>query len=138
ANGVAIDASDFAEGDAEAGGPEFSRKPAAEIFPPVRQTINLDALARREGEISLAEAEARIAAWREAAAEVGRTGANRDKVIVSLFDYTGAWSQPWEDAGYRVLRFDIKTGSDLLTSDWFWNRLSEIREQGIEVYGVLS
>lgn len=137
--GVAIDASDHAEGDGEKRAPgEVDRMPDDQVFPAVKTTVNLDKEGKASGEISLDEAQRRIAEWKRIAAEIGKTGRNRDKIIVSLFDYTGAWSQPWVDAGYQVLRFDIKTGSDILTDDFFWNRLTEIREEGKEVYGVLS
>ena len=36
-------------------------------------------------------------------------------LIVSLFDYTGIWSQPYRDAGYDVLQIDIQHGRDILT-----------------------
>jgi hypothetical protein len=31
------------------------------------------------------------------------------KTLLSLFDYSGTWSQPFEDAGWNVIRWDIKT-----------------------------
>lgn len=33
--------------------------------------------------------------------------------ILSLCDYTGAWSQPYRDAGYDVVQVDIKHGQDV-------------------------
>jgi C-5 cytosine-specific DNA methylase len=33
--------------------------------------------------------------------------------IVSLFDYTGIWSQPYADAGYEVIKIDIQNGRDI-------------------------
>ncbi|MCK4625031.1 MAG: hypothetical protein KAV00_06960 [Phycisphaerae bacterium] len=33
--------------------------------------------------------------------------------ILSLCDYTGAWSRPWADAGYNVILVDIKHGQDV-------------------------
>lgn len=36
--------------------------------------------------------------------------------IVSLFDFTGNWSQPYVDAGYEVIRVDIQHGIDIY--DW--------------------
>lgn len=30
------------------------------------------------------------------------------KTLLSLFDYSGGWSQPFEDAGWNVIRWDIK------------------------------
>lgn len=38
---------------------------------------------------------------------------NRHKTILSLCDFTGAWSQPYADAGYTVRRVDIKRGEDV-------------------------
>jgi hypothetical protein len=35
--------------------------------------------------------------------------------IVSLFDYTGIWSQPYRDAGYDVVQIDIQHGRDIWT-----------------------
>lgn len=35
------------------------------------------------------------------------------RTILSLCDYTGAWSQPYADAGYNVVRVDIKYGDDV-------------------------
>ena len=37
-----------------------------------------------------------------------------EKTILSLFDITGNWSQPYLEAGYNVLRHDIKDGWDIL------------------------
>lgn len=34
-------------------------------------------------------------------------------LVVSLFDYTGIWSQPYRDAGYDVLQVDIQHGKDI-------------------------
>ena len=34
-------------------------------------------------------------------------------LILSLCDYSGAWSQPYVDAGYEVRRVDIKNGEDV-------------------------
>jgi hypothetical protein len=35
------------------------------------------------------------------------------KTVLSLCDYSGAWSQPYADAGYDVLRVDIQRGQDV-------------------------
>lgn len=37
--------------------------------------------------------------------------------ILSLFDYTGNWSQPYMERGYEVVRIDLQRGFDLL----HWN-----------------
>ena len=62
---------------------------------------------------------------------------NRQKWVISLFDTSGAWSQPWVDAGYQVLRFDIQDeqlievqeGESVRTAN-----IGDIFEHGIEVY----
>lgn len=45
------------------------------------------------------------------------TGCSLTKHILSLFDFSGVWSQPYADAGYRVERVDIQTGVDVLDLD---------------------
>lgn len=35
------------------------------------------------------------------------------KTILSLCDYSGAWSQPYVDAGYDVTRIDLQHGQDV-------------------------
>ena len=35
------------------------------------------------------------------------------KVILSLCDYSGRWSDPYKEAGYEVVRVDIKLGFDV-------------------------
>lgn len=34
------------------------------------------------------------------------------RTILSFYDFSGAWSQPYVDAGYYVVRIDIKRGQD--------------------------
>lgn len=36
------------------------------------------------------------------------------KTILSLFDYSGRWSQPYRENGYEVFQVDIKLGIDIL------------------------
>lgn len=38
-------------------------------------------------------------------------------VILSLFDYSGRWSQPYKELGYEVYQVDIKLGLDVLELD---------------------
>jgi hypothetical protein len=37
----------------------------------------------------------------------------QDRLILSLCDFSGVWSQPYLDAGYDVVRADIKHGQDV-------------------------
>lgn len=39
------------------------------------------------------------------------------KTILSLFDFSGNWSQPYRDAGYHVVQIDEKLGFDILDFD---------------------
>ncbi len=50
------------------------------------------------------------------------------KTILSLCDYSGVWSQPYVDAGYNVVRVDIKDGADV--------RL--FKKPGYPVHGILA
>lgn len=49
-------------------------------------------------------------------------------VVLSLCDYTGSWSRPYEEAGYLVIRVDLKHGQDV--------RLMEMPQQ--RVHGILA
>lgn len=97
---------------------------------------------RDAGWLTPAEARERIESWKaHAAAQGGPGSANAQKVVLSLFDYTGAWSQPWEDAGYQVFRFDIQSDPDVgdvnkfsteFFSDWFGDF------DGMDIHAILA
>jgi len=36
------------------------------------------------------------------------------KVIISLFDHSGAWSDPYREVGYDVTKIDLKEGRDVM------------------------
>lgn len=40
------------------------------------------------------------------------------KRILSLFDYTGNWANPYKENGYEVLLIDLKYGDNILTWDY--------------------
>ena len=68
---------------------------------------------RDAGWLTVEEAKKRIDEWEANAVEQGKgrnpiNNGNGDKVVISLFDLTGSWSLPWEQAGYQVYRFDIQ------------------------------
>jgi hypothetical protein len=52
------------------------------------------------------------------------------RIILSLFDYSGIWSQPYVEAGYHVLRYDLKHGQDV--------RLLKLSDIPQPVYGILA
>jgi len=78
--------------------------------------------------------------WNDSAIEQTETALlkaeNGGKTILSLFDYTGHWGQPYADAGYNVIPLDIQNGHDItkLSNEY----LSE--ELGIEgeIWGILA
>ncbi len=49
------------------------------------------------------------------------------KTILSLCDYSGAWCQPYRDAGYDVIQVDVKTGQDV-----------RLLQYPGDVYGILA
>jgi hypothetical protein len=53
------------------------------------------------------------------------------KVILSLFDLTGNWSQPYREKGYEVIQIDIQKGFDLL--NWNYKALPRTYFRGILV-----
>ena len=57
------------------------------------------------------------------------------KTILSLFDHSGGWSQPYWDAGYDVMQFDLKHGHDI--RDFSVEYLIDVAEVD-EVHGILS
>lgn len=97
------------------------------------------------GWMTPAEARNKIDEWKQHAANQYDNpkirDANSDKVVLSLFDKSGQWSQPWEDAGYQVYRFDIQNDEELgdvnnfsteFFNDWFG------QFEGREVYAILA
>lgn len=45
------------------------------------------------------------------------------KTVLSLFDYSGIWSKPYRDAGYKVVQIDIKLGTDIMK--WNYTQIKE-------------
>lgn len=107
----------------------------------VRLADKAKAYQQAHGWMAPAEARQQIERWRAHALAQGDTGANADKVVLSLFDKSGAWSRPWEEAGYQVFRFDIqscpevgdvnKFGSGFF-GDWFADF------DGMDIHAVLA
>ena len=50
------------------------------------------------------------------------------KIILSLFDYTGNWSQHFEN-DYEVIKIDIKNGIDILS--WDYKKIKKENIKGI-------
>ncbi len=58
----------------------------------------------------------------------GQMRLNSEKTILSLCDHSGTWSEPYSQAGYNVIRVDLKHGQDV--------RLMTVPD--IPVHGVLA
>lgn len=98
-----------------------------------------------KGWMTPAEAKAEIAKWKAAAQAQGNDPAirstNADKVVLSLFDLSGEWSKPWEEAGYQVYRFDIQddpqTGDvNNFSTDFFGDWFGDF--EGQDIYAILA
>lgn len=61
---------------------------------------------------------------------------NLMKTILSLFDYTGNWSEPYRQAGYNVIRHDIQLGQDIF--DDTIPAANRDRVDGNTVHGILA
>lgn len=94
------------------------------------------------GWMSPDQARARVERWKELTrAQGGPLSPNRDKIVLSLFDLTGSWSRPWEEAGYQVYRFDIQADAEMgdvnnfsveFFNDWFGSF------DGQDIYAILA
>lgn len=87
-------------------------------------------------EILPAEAKDIIDSWKEEAARQGKENkTNGNKIVLSLFDRSGVWAQPWADAGYDVRTIDLETDKvDVMDMDRDW-----FEDMGLEnVHVVLA
>lgn len=89
--------------------------------------------------IPKAEADATVQAWKDEAKRIGREEDHSNEVVISLFDFTGNWSQPYVDAGYDVIRLDIKRGDDLLLDlSAYLLDIQQLLSSGKKIVGVLA
>lgn len=59
---------------------------------------------------------------------------NSEKLIISLYDYTGSWPKPYIEAGYPVILWDKKCEGDIVSEEFF----KMIERYSDSVYGILS
>ncbi len=83
------------------------------VFVEPTKTVRSEDRAKGAGEMTVEQAQALVAEWEAHAKAQGKSRVNAGKVVLSLFDTSGEWSQPWLDAGYEVHRFDIQDGMDI-------------------------
>lgn len=65
--------------------------------------------------LSPEQAAEKVAEWKAEAARQGKTfaGKNGMRTVISLFDASGVLAQPWHEAGYNVVAYDLQTGADI-------------------------
>ena len=61
------------------------------------------------------------------------------RCVLSLFDYSGNWSRPYEEAGHTVFRIDLKHGIDVmeLSAAWLMENVMDNSPTGT-VDGILA
>jgi len=69
------------------------------------------------GWMTPAEAKKEIQKWKKNVEKQDRMNVNGNKIVLSLFDLSGEWSKPWEEAGYTVFRFDIQDADTYYDSE---------------------
>lgn len=114
-----------------------------DVFPAPAEPISMTMWRNRKpgapNPLAIDEAKARIEEWKAFAKRVGQEEDHSNEVILSLYDRTGQWSQPYEDAGYTVIRFDItKTQDDDLLEHFPIHVIQEVIEKGGKIIGVLA
>jgi hypothetical protein len=67
------------------------------------------------------------------AAFSARTGSVSGRTVLSLFDYSGNWSLPYEEAGANVVRIDLKHGVDVMDINATW-----LMENVMDAYGTVD
>lgn len=97
------------------------------------------------GWMTPAEARKKIDEWESHAVAQGADpqtrNANTNRIVLSLFDLSGAWSLPWEQAGYQVWRFDIQADKEMgdvnnFSADFFGDWFGDF--DGLDVYAILA
>ena len=125
--------------------------PVSNVFQPpkkgevVRLAEKTKVYHKEHGWMTPAEAKVKIAEWKAHARAQGQDqtirSANAQRVVLSLFDLSGEWSKPWEEAGYQVYRFDIQADPNVgdvnnfstgFFGDWFGDF------DGMDIYAILA
>jgi N12 class adenine-specific DNA methylase len=92
------------------------------------------------GWMTVEQAKARIAEWKKRVAAQadysgdGQMKPNSERVVLSLFDLTGKWSQPWEEAGYQVYRYDIQDDATYEDSEGNEKKVGDINNFSVEFF----
>jgi len=125
-----------AEDDGEAAG-EIEEAPD-DVFPDPPEQVRAEKVAQAAGELlTPEEANERLEEWKAEAARISEEEDHSGEVIISLFDRTGVWSDPYAAAGYNVMTIDAETGEDVFA---FSPQviLDTVEEQGWDIVGILA
>ncbi|MES2488537.1 MAG: PLxRFG domain-containing protein [Pseudomonadota bacterium] len=97
----------------------------------------------KHGWMTPAEAKQKIKEWKQHAEKQGKENRseNSQKVVLSLFDLSGEWSKPWEEAGYQVYRFDIQDDAEVgdvtnFSADFFGDWFGDF--EGQDIHAILA
>lgn len=87
-----------------------------EVFPKPKkgEYINYESKGKKEPLISGEEALETVQSWKDEANRIGLEQDNSRRIILSLFDESGVWSEPWRVAGYVTIQLDKQLGFDIL------------------------
>lgn len=115
------------------------RRPVRSTFPKPQKSLNLTAKPNAPTRaVTPGEANKVLEAQKAEAKRIGTEEDHSGEVIVSLFDRTGVWAQPWKDAGYKVITADVTTGQDLMQFGKWMDEVEELISEGYRVAGVLA
>lgn len=111
----------------------------------VRLNTKVKKFVNDNGWLSKDQAQAKIQLWKDHVdaqyMQATSRSYNNQKVVLSLFDLSGAWSQPWVDAGYQVFRFDIQDNPEIgdinKFSIEFFNDIFASFD-GLDIYAILA
>jgi len=86
------------------------------------ERVLMERVVKESGEVlSLNQADARILEWEAEMDRQRLSGENRNKIVISLFDETGTWANPWALAGYDVRKVDLASeGVNVFDIDMDW------------------
>lgn len=116
---------------------DFETKEQDDIFPEPNKTVNYSTQFKPSSYISQEEAHAIVASWKNLAKEIGEKEDHSNEVIISIFDASGTWSKPYEEAGYTVIRYDLSRGDDVMKENWAKLR-ADIEASGKVVVGLIT
>lgn len=92
---------------------DLESMPEDQIFPPPPAGKQFAKDMAGDELLTEEQAAARLKGWKEAVANINKTEDHSGEVVISLFDLSGHWSKPWEEAGYQVIKYDIMDGYDI-------------------------